>query len=210
MTSLPYTQGEIKEQITENGTSLVQIHMTYPSFSQESNIPHLNTCIRKNASSLAKLYGFSLKTEAKQLMDFAPTSLPFTLTGKFTLLQNNEIISYYQDVEVFAGGLRPITQRFAHNFISHAQKPIFLSQLFPEGTNLPLHIPEKIIEHASYEWVFGKYKSLVEYFSPERFYLGPQGLSVFYPLHTLAVPAMGIPVFTLPYCKTHGPFPFPV
>ena len=36
-------------------------------------------------------------------------------------------------------------------------------------------------------------------FDPERFYLTPEGIAVFFPLYAIAPYAEGIPVFLIPY-----------
>ena len=200
-----YAPGNIENTLKQGDTPIIQASFRYPIL--EDQYATLNSCLYQNAASLLHLYKLFLEKEASAQASVTSKHLPFRIFGRFTSTNENTVFSYFQDVEVFAGALRPITHRFAHNYTLNDQKTIFLASLFPKHIDLAAHIANKITQSAKYEWVFGKYTALKEHFSPERFYITAEGLAVFYPLHSLAVPAMGIPVFIIPFCDKSGPFP---
>ena len=202
-----YKEGYLKENIEKNNTILIKVNFAYPILTPEADFSDINACMRQNATALVALLMPALQSEAKAAAKMMPDILPFSINGKMTSTYHyNGVFSYFTDVEVFAGGLRPITHRYAHSFKTGCGSPIFLSSLFPPELDLSAHIAQKITESAKYEWVFGKYKLLKERFSSENFYFTPEGLAVFYQVHTLAPPAMGIPVFTIPFSERDGPF----
>ena len=50
----------------------------------------------------------------------------------------------------------------------------------------------------------GTARLLRKYFNPRNFYLTPEGLAFFYPMHVIAPAVEGVPVFTLPFSEA-GP-----
>ena len=136
--------------------------------------------------------------------------LDFTVT-----LLEGELLSLYFDIYEYAGGAHGMTQRQGDTWQIPAGAPRTLASFYPPRSRWRRQALTQLHRQAARNAEGGESlyyedwpQRLTACFDPDRFYLTPQGIDLFYPLYTIAPYAEGIPVFQLPYPQG-GPCPAP-
>lgn len=130
---------------------------------------------------------------------------PWEAVGDFTLTyQENGLLSLHRDVSEYTGGAHGSTVRCGDTWDLRRGVPRTLPSFFPPRSSWrreALSAVHSEIERrlATGEHLFsrGWERSLRREFDPNRFYLTAEGVTLFYPLYTLAPYAEGIPTFSV-------------
>jgi len=203
MDKLELGTGHFSRNLEEDGDLLLQISIYYPKTLNQTGRAQsaLDDCIQASAENLGTALAQGMEQEARAARTMLPETLPYQVSGTFTTTYNDAgILSFFTDVFLYAGGVRGITYRYGSNFRIGCGSPLFLAELFPPQSDAQREITEFIAAQN-----VANQAAVQTHFTPENIYLTEQGLAVFYQPHTLAPPAGGIPVFTMPYTET-GPF----
>ena len=136
--------------------------------------------------------------------------LDFTVT-----LREGELLSLYFDIYEYTGGAHGTTLRQGDTWQVPAGAPRTLASFYPPRSRWRRQALTQLHRQAARNAEGGESlyyedwpQRLTACFDPDRFYLTPQGIDLFYPLYTIAPYAEGIPVFQLPYPQG-GPCPAP-
>ena len=135
---------------------------------------------------------------------------PWEATLTFTVTYRQEgLLSLYTDTFEYTGGVHGLTVRRGDTWQVPSGIPRTLQSFFPPRARWRSQIYGEIRRQIqarihSGESLFADdwEQRLVPEFDPERFYLTPNGIAVFYPLYAIAPYAEGIPVFLLPFPST--------
>lgn len=147
-----------------------------------------------------------------ELSSLRERSLPFRpweAALDFTVTYNaNGLLSLYMDSYEFTGGAHGNTVRCGDVWNLSCAMPRSLHSFFPDGshwkresiTAIRSEI-ERQLATGEYMYFDGWYETVATEFDPSRFYLTEDGVTVFYPLYTLAPYVEGITTFVV------APFP---
>lgn len=138
-------------------------------------------------------------------------NVPFhTYTAMMTYevtYNQKDFLSIYTDVYEFTGGAHGNTVRYADTFSLKYGRKMALSDFF-NGRGYQTVIFGSILAQISVQIsrgtndYFDDYqKNVFQYFSEKNFYLTPEGLTVFFPLYTIAPYSSGIVTFVIPYAE---------
>lgn len=123
-----------------------------------------------------------------------------------TTLLEGDLLSLYIDVYEFTGGAHGTTLRQGDTWQIPAGAPRTLSSFYPPRSRWRRQVLAQLHRQAARNIEGGETlyyedwaQKLSACFDPDRFYLTPEGICLFYPLYTIAPYAEGIPVFQLPY-----------
>ena len=198
----------------EKNRVLIQVNMTYPQLSREAGDVDLgaNLCFAKLAENLVESARIGMMAEAGAALEILPEALPYRIDLHFTPTWNaGGIVSFFTDVDIYAGGIRGITYRYGTIHRLRDNGPLFVTALFPPGTDICSFVAhfvadvQKIAQGLDDAQTRAVFDAAKDFFTPENVYLTDEGLSVFYPAHSLGPGAGGISVFTIPY-RENGPF----
>ena len=139
----------------------------------------------------------------EQSRPFRPweASLDYTVT-----LQDEALLSLYLDAYEYTGGAHGLTTRRADTWEPRTGTVRTLSSFFPPRKRwrrlvlLDMQAQARRRIASGESLFYDDWQERMEReFDPERFYLTPEGLALFYPLYAVAPYAEGIPVFVLPH-----------
>lgn len=130
---------------------------------------------------------------------------PWEAVLDFTVTYNEKgLFSLYMDAYEFTGGAHGSTVRCGDVWDLVCGMPRPLPSFFPQGSRWRRDsiaaVREEIkrqIASGEYMYLDGWYEAAAAEFDPCRFYLTDQGVTVFYPLYTLAPYVEGIPAFVV-------------
>lgn len=124
----------------------------------------------------------------------------------------DNLVSLYTD-SVESGGERRIDLRRGDTWDMTSGTPLRLTDFFPPHTLVRKRILSAVRETVEREERLGLYRYLPDWsvrirrsFNPQNFYIGDEGLTVFYQTYAIAPPNEGIPTFFLPYDAEKGPY----
>lgn len=126
------------------------------------------------------------------------------MLGYTVAYNENGLLSLCLDAYEYTGGAHGMTVRCAGTWDLCAGCPRSLGSFFPPRCHWRRLIVRKVREQWAARLAQGETLSLDGWeqsaaadFDPERFYLTDEGLTVFYPLYTLAPYAEGMPAFVI-------------
>jgi len=204
---------DLKKDISEDGTILIQIRASYPEM-QKPQKPNLNHCLKKAAENMVELVSQGMIGEARAAAVMLPEALPFQIDKSFTSTYlEHGILSFFSDLYLYAGGLHGVSYRCGNSLHLRDGSPLFITALFPKSTDIRKTVADFIAKSRQEEQNPDESQAQIlrknaeQFFSPENIYLTDRGLAVFYQPHTLGPFAAGIPVFVIPYSEEGGPYP---
>lgn len=130
---------------------------------------------------------------------------PWEAALDFTVTYNAQcLLSLYMDAYEFTGGAHGNTVRCGDTWDLICAMPRTLASFFPAGSRwrkesiaaVRAEI-ERQIATGDYGYLDGWYEAAAKDFDPCRFYLTDQGVTVFYPLYSLAPYVEGFPAFVV-------------
>lgn len=130
---------------------------------------------------------------------------PWEAALDYTVTHNEAgLLSLYLDAYEYTGGAHGMTVRCAGTWDLSNGCPRSLGSFFPPRCRWRQTVVNTVREQwaarlAQGETMYldGWEQAVDSAFDPERFYLAPEGLTVFYPLYTLAPYAEGLPAFVI-------------
>ena len=204
MDKLELTTGRLERNIEERGETLIQISLQHPAVvgGDEGPFGALSRCLSQAAENLATALSQCMLGEARAAAHMLPETLPYQLSGTFSTTYNAQgVLSFFTDVFLYAGGMRGITYRYGASFLTSDElRPLFLTSLFPAGTDVCAAVTDFIAARQGRDAA-----AIRAAFSPENIYLTDSGLAVFFAPGSVGPVAGGIAVFTVPY-GDEGPY----
>ena len=207
--------GEIVENVFENqlyykNTVVLKYTIKYPQLVRSRyryGAQRFNQYNDKKAVKLAKYAETELFEEAKTLYDYNTSKgFPVMVYEVFfdyeVTYQNNAVVSLYTDEYIFSGGAHGNTKREAQNWNLQNGRQILLKDLFPENPYFVLDILKEInnqiaqqMENGENDYFENYCQLVLENFSPENFYMVPEGIVIFFNQYEIAPYSSGIPTF---------------
>jgi hypothetical protein len=206
-----YKTFEINEELYYHDTLLLRCSVKYPQF--YSNVFPVG-CVNQRYASLATAYAHhcreALFQQAKEqyeedIQTGAPVRIFEAVTDYTVTLNEDCTLSLYFDRYEYTGGAHGGTVRSADTWDIALCARIRLSALCA----LPAHCREYVIEQVirqietqigEGEYYFDDYqRNAAIHFSPQSFYLVPEGVTVYYQQYDLAPYSSGILEFLIPY-----------
>nr|WP_173023458.1 MULTISPECIES: DUF3298 and DUF4163 domain-containing protein [unclassified Pseudoflavonifractor] len=125
----------------------------------------------------------------------------------YTVTYNeNGLLSLFSDAYEYTGGAHGMTVRCADAWNLTDGSPRSLSSFFPPRSRWRRQVLEAVRTQIAARLATGESvyfddweKKAETEFDPGRFYLTQEGVTVFYPLYTLAPYVEGMPAFTIPW-----------
>lgn len=206
-------QKTIKDSLYYQNVLMVKIEINYPYIENEKynnaimrfNQYNENMATRINTYAKIKLY----RDAVDQYRYANKNDFPFNNYEIFVVYyityDKNMLLSLYSDRYEYTGGAHGITRRIAQTWDMNRGMLLNLNSLFKPGYNYRKVILDEITKQAKEKENEGEYffddleENLIKYFDPRNFYLSEDGLSIYYPLYTIAPYVAGIIVFTIPY-----------
>ena len=137
--------------------------------------------------------------ETKDTSEDIKPNIPYELMARYTLTNNEEILSFYIDYYQFSGGAHGITTRNTYNIDSEAGNEVMLKDLFKEGydyrTYINNEISKQISKHPEYYFV-GKegFNGIKE---KQSFYIRDNKIIIHFPYYEIAPYVTGMPEFEI-------------
>ena len=208
---LEYRTLQMSEDLYYRDTLLLRYDIKYPQFYSETfPVGCINQRYAAKATAYAQHCRHTLFSQAKEQYEEgqqidAPVRV-FEAVQAYTITLNQDCtLSLYFDRYEYTGGAHGNTIRISDTWDTAACVRIRLSGL----CSLPARCREYIIDEVNRqieaqitqgEYYFDDYrKSVSMYFSPQSFYLVPEGMKVYYQLYELVPYSSGIPEFLIPY-----------
>ena len=147
----------------------------------------------KEGESAAKDYYGGINTEAPEF--------PFEIHSRYTVtLNNNSIISLYNDYYEFLGGAHGATTRTSYTVDKKLEQLIELKDLFKEGFDYKTVINNEIKKQIAKDQdkffeSADKFKGIAD---NQNFYIKGSNLIIYYQEYEIAPYVAGIPEFTIP------------
>ncbi len=206
-----YQTFQIKEELYYRDTLLLRYDIKYPQFFSDTfPVGCINQRYAAKATAYAQHCRITMFKQAKeQFEDDQQIGAPvrvYDAVQTYALTLNQDCtLSLYFDRYEYTGGAHGNTVRTSDTWNVTDCTRIRLSALCA----LPAHCREYVIDEvtrqieaqiAQGEFYFEDYrKNVAIYFSPQSFYLVPEGMKVYYQLYELVPYSSGIPEFLIPY-----------
>lgn len=199
----------IKDLLFYETKPVLEINITYPQISG-----HLYQITEKNFNFFylysARALNFrarnDLYRQAVQQYKYSKhNGFPFNL---FTIMQTYEVTyltnkyaSLYIDIYTYTGGAHGMTERTGYTWNLKNGSRMTLSDFFHRNSNWRIYALKEVQKQIKQDpqLYFENAEQLaVKYFDPRNFYLSNNGITIFYPLYTIAPYASGIRTFEIP------------
>ncbi len=203
------TEGRLSEELTYEGITMVSADFRYPIVSS-GNIKadkRINSYYKHIARTLMKKARNELLPEAVDEWRYSvENSYPFrqfeTVMKYDVTYNNDDILSLYYDVYEYTGGAHGITKRFGDTWQATTGWFIELSDFFPRGVGYKRQLIDNAVKIATRQIAEGTHqyfdlypKLIKKYFSPTKFYIQPDNITIFYDQYAIAPGFEGTPVF---------------
>ena len=203
------TEGRLSEELTYEGITMVSADFRYPIVSSGNSKAdkRINSYYKHIARTLMKKARNELLPEAVDEWRYSvENSYPFRqfeTVMKYEVTYNNgDILSLYYDVYEYTGGAHGITKRFGDTWRASTGWFIELSDFFPRGAGYKRLLIDNAVKIATRQMAegthqyFDNYPKLIKkYFSPTKFYIKPDNITIFYDQYAIAPGFEGTPVF---------------
>ncbi|MCB6366550.1 DUF3298 and DUF4163 domain-containing protein [Intestinibacillus massiliensis] len=190
----------------DGGTPVLDWKIVYPCFTSRryaAAAAQLSAFYRSRALAQRRQDYQALYPGAAAASRAGDAALPYQSLSVFTApFAAGCLASVYTDVYQYTGGANGTTVRTAETWNLETGRPVPLSALFPARTDCEGYILGQIKAQVARQpdQFFPDAAALAaQYFDPRRFYLTPQGVTVYYSLYEIAPHSSGIPAFRIPY-----------
>lgn len=210
-TGVEFQTFQISDELYYRDTLLLRYDIKYPQFYSDTfPVGCINQHYVAKATAYAQHCRETLFRQAKEqyeegLQIDAPVRV-FEAVQTYTLTYNQDCtLSLYFDRYEYTGGAHGNTVRSSDTWNVEDCTRIRLNALCALPTRCREYIFGEVIRQieaqiAQGEYYFDEYrKSVAMYFSPQSFYLVPEGMTVYYQLYELVPYSSGIPEFLIPY-----------
>jgi len=203
------TEGRLSEELTYEGITMVSADFRYPIVSSGNSKAdkRINSYYKHIARTLMKKARNELLPEAVDEWRYSvENSYPFRqfeTVMKYEVTYNNgDILSLYYDVYEYTGGAHGITKRFGDTWRASTGWFSELSDFFPRSVGYKRLLIDNAVKIAARQMAegthqyFDNYPKLIKkYFSPTKFYIKPDNITIFYDQYAIAPGFEGTPVF---------------
>jgi hypothetical protein len=205
-------EGRLAEELTYEGITMVTADFRYPVVASGSMKAdkRINNYYRHIAKTLMKKAQSELLPEAvdewKYALENSYPFRPFETVMKYTVTMNDsDILSLYYDVYEYTGGAHGVTKRFGDTWRASTGWFLELADFFPRGVNYKRLLIDNAVKTAALQKAAGTHqyfddypKLIKKYFSPTKFYIQPEDITIFYDQYAIAPGYEGNPVFDYP------------
>ncbi len=207
----------IQDTMTYDGKEVLTFSIAYPRFSSDRfglAATILNPYYQLKAAKFARYCRNRLYQGAVEQYQFATANgypvMIHQAVATFTVTYNqNCALSLYQDSYIFSGGAHGNTTRRADTWDLQNARRILLSQVI-RREDWQAYAQDAVIRQIEAQmqsgdaYYFDEYeKNVRDTFDPDRFYLTPDGVILYFGQYDIAPYASGMPTFLLRYGK-HG------
>ena len=202
--------GTWKRILKREGEAVLTLSLRWPKLPEDrAGLRRINRCYQRMAGLWQNRWEGALYQNACETAAAAQAAgrsfSPWEAVLDFTVTyQDEDLLSLYLDAYEYAGGAHGLTVRHADTWDLSTGTPRTLASFFPgrhwrKEILSALHAQAQSRVAAGTTLYYDNWPELLTaYFDPERFYRTQEGLSIYYPLYTIAPYAEGIPVFSLP------------
>ena len=130
--------------------------------------------------------------------DLKPT-IPYEVFARYSLTNDNQILSFYIDYYQFSGGAHGITVRDTYNIKISNGEDVQLKDLFKEGYDYKSYINEEIRKEVNKhpEYYFPGKEGFNGIKENQQFYIKDNKLIIHFPYYEIAPYASGMPEFEI-------------
>lgn len=206
------TEGRLAEELTYEGITMVTADFRYPIVSSVNTgaDKRINNYYRHLAKTLMRKAQRDLLPEAidewRYSVENSYPFRPFDTVMKYTVTTNDDdILSLYYDVYEYTGGAHGTTKRFGDTWRSSTGWFVELGDFFPRGVNYKRILTDNAVKIAARQIAEGTHqyfdhypKLIKKYFSPQKFFILPGNIAIFYDQYAIAPGYEGTPVFEYP------------
>lgn len=130
--------------------------------------------------------------------DIKPT-IPYELMARYTLTNDEDILSFYIDYYQFSGGAHGITTRNSYNIDSKTGNKLILKDLFKKGFDYKTYINDEIKKEINKhpEYYFTGKEGFTGIKEDQSFYIKDKKLIIHFPYYEIAPYATGMPEFEI-------------
>ncbi|MDY4252417.1 DUF3298 and DUF4163 domain-containing protein [Clostridium sp.] len=139
--------------------------------------------------------------ETKDTSEDLKPNIPYELMARYTLTNNEEILSFYIDYYQFSGGAHGITTRNTYNIDSKTGNKLMLRDLFKEGYDYKTYINTEILKQISKhpEYYFTGKEGFNGIKENQSFYIKDNKIIIHFPYYEIAPYVTGMPEFEINY-----------
>ena len=196
----------MRDVISDEGEPVLSWSITYPQFicsgspdvCKQLNIIYYSLALGQRRNFLATLFPEAVRARAA-----GSSALPHEAVSDFkTTFTDGCLLSLYTDTYVFTGGAHGNTVRSAQTWNMQTGANVRLCELFPNRPDCEGYLIKEIRKQISQrpdEFFEDSGQLAAQYFNPERFYLTPDGIEIFYGQYEIAPYSSGMPTFLIPY-----------
>ena len=186
----------IVDKIIKEKTNFINIDVEIPQIvglSNENKENEINNEILNWTNNWIK--------ETKDTSESLKPTIPYELMARYTITNNEEILSFYIDYYQFSGGAHGITSRNTYNIDTKTGNKLMLKDLFAEGydykTYINNEISKEINKHPDYYFT-GKegFNGIKE---NQSFYIRNNKIIIHFPYYEIAPYVTGMPEFEINY-----------
>ncbi len=207
------TMREFKREFTYDDVQVLTLAITYPEVwlpggrrAQERINGHIRQVVTRYYRYVSgRLYWQAVQEYRNALENDYPFR-PYDAVLQYTVTYNeNCYLSVYYDKYEYTGGAHGSTLRTSDTYSLENGQRMPLSSFFPRGAPVRKILLEHILCQADEIMqkepiFFENYRELIcKYFTPENYFLTPEGVAIYYQQYEIAPYSTGIPVFVVPY-----------
>ncbi len=206
--SVTVEAGTWKRVMKHEGEPVISLSLRWPKLPEDcAPLRRIGRYYQQMANCWRSRWEVSLYARACAELDaLRERSLPFRpweVMLDFTVTYNEQgLLSLYTEAYEYTGGAHGITMRCGDTWCLCNGMPRPLSSFFPPKSHWKRTVLVRVTESIQAALSTGEAlyfddweTSVAREFDASRFYLTQQGVTVFYPLYTLAPYAEGIPAF---------------
>ena len=203
------TEGRLAEELTYEGITMVTADFRYPIVASVNSTAdkRINNYYRHLAKTLMRKAQRDLLPEAvdewRYSLENSYPFRPFDTVMKYTVTYNDDdTLSLYYDIYEYTGGAHGVTKRFGDTWRASTGWFAELGDFFPRGVNYRRILIDNAVKTAARQIAegthqyFDNYPKLIKkYFNPQKFYILPGSVAIFYDQYAIAPGYEGTPVF---------------
>jgi len=184
----------IVDKIVKEKTNFINIDVEIPQIvglSNENKERGINNEILDWTNSWIK--------ETKDASESLKPTIPYELMARYTITNNEEILSFYIDYYQFSGGAHGITTRNTYNIDAKTGKKLMLKDLFAEGYDYKTYINNEISKEVNKhpEYYFTGKEGFNGIKENQSFYIKNNKIIIHFPYYEIAPYVTGMPEFEI-------------
>ena len=135
---------------------------------------------------------------------------PYELTSKYTIKNQDKILSFYTEYYQFTGGAHGITNIIAYNIDIKSGKELLLKDLFIDGNTYKKIIDKEIMNEINRnpDAYFSGKEGFIGIKENQQYYIDGDNITIYFDEYEIAPYVAGIPKFEIPIKKFGNTFKY--